>query len=222
MHIPRFVISGLSGGAGKTLLSLGLARAFARSGMKTRAFKKGPDYIDAAWLALAAKTPPANLDPFFTPGDQMLRLFLDGARGHDLALVEGNRGLFDGLDLAGTCSTAELARILNAPVILVVDCTKMTRTVAALVNGCVSFEENLHIGGVILNRTGNERHHGMVRKAVEQHCRVPVYGVLPRRAEPCMIDWNMGLSGIDELEHTDPLVESLAVLLEEHVGIESI
>lgn len=222
MHIPRFIISGLSGGAGKTMVSLGLARAFARRGLRLRAFKKGPDYIDAAWLALASRSPQGNLDPFFTPGNKLRRLFLKGAAGCDIALVEGNRGLFDGLDLEGSCSTAELARILDAPVILVVDCTKMTRTVAAVVNGCSSFEKNLRLGGVILNRTGNERHRAMVRKAVEDFCEIPVLGVLPRLAEPFMIERHMGLAGTDECAETDALLDSLAAYMEEHADVDAI
>lgn len=222
MRIPRLVISGLSGGAGKTMLSLGLARAFARRGLMVRAFKKGPDYIDAAWLALAARAPQANLDPFFTPGTKLRSLFCRGAKGCDLALVEGNRGLFDGLDLEGSCSTAEVARTLDAPVLLILDCTKMTRTVAAVVKGCLTFEENLRITGVILNRTGNERHRALVRKAVEDLCGVPVLGVLPRRPSPFMIERHMGLAGMDEFNHTDALLDSLADFMEAHTDIEGI
>ena len=222
MRIPRLVISGLSGGAGKTMFSLGLARAFARKKLSVRAFKKGPDYIDAAWLALAAGARQANLDPFFSPGGQMLRLFLEGAAGSDVALVEGNRGLFDGLDIHGSCSTAELSRALTAPVLLVLDCTKMTRTVAAVVTGCLTFEKNLHIGGVILNRTGTPRHRDMVRQAVEEFCPLPVLGVLPRLSAPFMLERHMGLAGVDEFAQADELLNSLADFVEEHADIDAI
>jgi cobyrinic acid a,c-diamide synthase len=215
--IPRVIISGLSGGAGKTMLSLGLARHYSRQGFAVRAFKKGPDYIDAAWLSLAARSPQANLDPFFTPGEALRALFQQGSRGYDLAVVEGNRGLFDGLDISGSCSTAEVSRVLRAPVLLVLDCTKMTRTAAALVKGCLRFEEGLRIGGVVLNRTGNERHQTMVRRAVEELAEVPVLGVLPRRQPPFIFERHMGLAGMDELERTDALLDSLADFVGEHV-----
>lgn len=222
MHIPRVIVSGLSGGAGKTMLSLGLARSFTRLGHTTRAFKKGPDYIDAAWLAKAARAPQANLDPFFTPGHSLVELFKEAAHGYSLAIIEGNRGLFDGLDLEGSCSTAEVARLLSTPVLLSIDCTKMTRTVAAMVKGCLSFEENLRIGGVLLNRTGNERHRNMVRRAVEDLCGVPVMGVLPRMASPFIIERHMGLAGMDECERTESLLDSLADFVEQHADISAI
>ena len=222
MHIPRLIISGLSGGAGKTMVSLGLARALVRSGLRVKAFKKGPDYIDAAWLALAARSPQGNLDPFFLPAPALRSLFLRGAAGHDLALVEGNRGIFDGLDLAGSCSTAELSRILQAPALLVLDCTKMTRTAAALVSGCLNFEPGLRIGGAILNRTGNPRHQSMVRRAVEELAGLPVLGVLPRRSSPFIVERHMGLAGLDEYARADEELDALAGFMADNVDMDAV
>ena len=222
MHIPRLIISGLSGGAGKTMVSLGLARALVRSGLRVKAFKKGPDYIDAAWLALAARSPQGNLDPFFLPAPALRALFRQGAAGHDLALVEGNRGLFDGLDLAGSCSTAELSRILLAPTLLVLDCTKMTRTAAALVSGCLNFEPGLRIGGAILNRTGNPRHQTMVRRAVEELAGLPVLGVLPRRSSPFIVERHMGLAGLDEYARADEELDALADFMAGNVDMDAV
>lgn len=222
MRIPRLIISGLSGGAGKTMLSLGLARAFARQGLPLRAFKKGPDYIDAAWLAAASQSPQGTLDPFFTPGEQLADLFVQEASGCALALVEGNRGLFDGLDINGSCSTAEVSRILRAPVLLVLDCTKMTRTVAAVVRGCLDFEEGVTIGGVILNRTGNQRHHTLARRAVEELTGVPVLGALPRRKDPFIAERHMGLAGLNECGATDSRLNALADFIAEHVDLDRV
>ena len=147
--LPRLCVTALAGGGGKTLLTLGLAGALRRQGLTVQPFKKGPDYIDAAWLALAAGRPCTNLDPYFLPPERLRALFVhtlrtacavfSGPGGADaagqaasvLGLVEGNRGLFDGLDVAGSCSTAALARELACPVLLSLDCTKMTRTAAA-------------------------------------------------------------------------------------------
>ncbi|MEG6551735.1 cobyrinic acid a,c-diamide synthase, partial [Desulfocurvibacter africanus] len=138
-RMPRVVLAGLSGGSGKTILSLGLCRALARSGLAVRPFKKGPDYIDAKWLGLAARATACNLDPHLMPPALLPMLFADRMAGFDLAVVEGNRGIFDGRDVQGTLSTAELSRQLKAPVILVLDCTKMTRTAAAIVAGIAAF-----------------------------------------------------------------------------------
>lgn len=203
------------------MLSLGLARAFARQGLSLRAFKKGPDYIDAAWLAAAARAPQATLDPFFTPGAQLTAHFINEALGRELALIEGNRGLFDGLDVNGSCSTAEVSRLLAAPVVLVLDCTKMTRTVAAVVRGCLDFEEGVVIGGVILNRTGNERHRALVRRAVEELTGVPVFGTLPRRDEPFITERHMGLAGLDECG-SNARLDDLAAFVSDHVDLDGV
>ncbi len=216
---PSCIVSGLSGGSGKTMVSLGLARAFLRQGYSVKTFKKGPDYIDAVWLALAARSPQGNLDPFFSSAVQVRQLFHAGSAGYDFALIEGNRGLFDGLDIAGSCSTAEVARILQIPVILVVDCTKMTRTVAALINGCANFEPGVTLGGVILNRTGNSRHQALVQQAVEELTPVPVLGVLPRRELSFISERHMGLTGTHEHMQAESLLDSLADFLSEHVDL---
>ena len=131
--IPRIVLAGLSGGTGKTIVSLALARAFRRSGKNVVPFKKGPDYIDAQWLGLAAGGPCPNLDPYFHSPETIRSIFFHKSRHADVSVIEGNRGLFDGMDEHGSCSTAELARVLDAPVILAIDCTKMTRTTAAVI-----------------------------------------------------------------------------------------
>jgi len=228
LHIPRVIITGLSGGAGKTLVSLGLTRALARQGRAVRAFKKGPDYIDATWLSLAARAPQGNLDPFFMPGTLLRDLFARMTVGYDLALVEGNRGLFDGLDIDGSCSTAEVSRILQAPLILVLDCTKMTRTVAALVKGCMTFEPGLAIGGVILNRTGNSRHRAMLQRAVEELCGVPVLGTLPRKTEGLIAERHMGLAspvgpaGAGGCAQADTLLDGVADFIAEHVDLAAV
>ena len=115
---PRLVVSGLSGGGGKTLLSLGLARALTLRGLRVKPCKKGPDYIDAAWLGLASGRTPTNLDPFFLTDARLRALFCTSFGDADLAIIEGNRGLYDGRDVQGSCSTATLARALGAPVLL--------------------------------------------------------------------------------------------------------
>ncbi|MDX9857442.1 MAG: cobyrinate a,c-diamide synthase [candidate division Zixibacteria bacterium] len=177
---PRLLIAGLSGDTGKTIVSLSLLRALRSRGVKVAPFKKGPDYIDAAWLGWAADTACRNLDTFMVPAESVRQRFGASSTGRDLALIEGNRGLFDGQDLEGTHSSASLARLLAAPVILVVDATKATRTLAALVMGAMVFEPGVAIAGVILNRVAGTRHESIARATIEQGCGIPVLGALPK------------------------------------------
>jgi cobyrinic acid a,c-diamide synthase len=195
---PRLVLAGLSGGGGKTIASLALCRAWRNQERALKPFKKGPDYIDAAWLAAAASLQTHNLDPFFLGPDALRAQFRHASRGFELSLVEGNRGLFDGKDVHGSCSTAELARILLAPVVLVLDATKMTRTAAAVVKGCKDFEPGLHLAGVILNRTAGERHRALLREAVESAAHVPVLGTLPKLPDNPIPERHMGLTSFLE------------------------
>ncbi len=178
---PRLVIAGLAGDSGKTLVSIGLAGALTSRGVVVAPFKKGPDYIDAAWLGLAAGRPGRNLDSFMMSPEAM-GSSLRKACGAGLALVEGNRGLYDGMDADGTHSTAELAKTIGAPVILVVDVTKSTRTVAAQVLGCQMMDPDLRLAGVVLNRVATARQEKIVRRAVESTTGIPVVGAIPRMA----------------------------------------
>ncbi len=225
--LPRLCVSALSGGGGKTLLSLGVARALSHAGITVRPFKKGPDYIDAAWLALAAGRPATNLDPFFLPPAGLRALFvramtaLAGDARDVLGLVEGNRGLFDGLDVRGSCSTAELARILDCPILLSLDCTKMTRTAAALVQGMLSFEAGLRFCGVVLNQVGSARHESLLRHALETYTDLPVLGALPRLAENPLPERHMGIACCGDTLAGDAQrrLDGLAALAREHLDL---
>jgi cobyrinic acid a,c-diamide synthase len=185
-------------------------------------FKKGPDYIDAAWLTSAAGASCRNLDLFLMSPPAIAASFADAARGADLAVIEGNRGLFDGMDAQGTCSTAELAKLLRSPVLLIVDCTKSTRTIAALVLGCMQLDPEVAIGGVILNRTAGPRHESLVREAIEGACRIPVMGAIPRDSRPCLPERHLGL--VPPQEHTERsrAIERIVELVERHVDREAI
>ncbi len=176
---PRLVIAGLAGDSGKTLVSAGLVRLLTSRGLAVAPFKKGPDYIDAGWLGAAARRPGRNLDTFLMARPAIGEALRRGGRA-DLALIEGNRGLFDGLDAQGSHSTAELAKILRAPVVLVVDVTKVTRTAAAMVLGCRALDRSLDLRGVVLNRVGSRRHEQVVREALEAAGAPPVLGAIPR------------------------------------------
>ncbi len=223
---PRLIVAGLSGGAGKTILSLGLARALSRSRSQIiQTFKKGPDYIDAAWLGLAAQAETSNLDPFLLDSGTLAQLFLDRSAHAHISIIEGNRGLFDGKDRDGSCSTAELARQLQAPVLLVMDATKMTRTAAALVHGCKTFEPDLRLAGVICNRTAGERHRAILKETIEHYTSVPVLGMLPK-AEKLIPERHMGLFSYHEQDEGGPdaetVLNSLADMVEEHIDLDAV
>jgi cobyrinic acid a,c-diamide synthase len=218
---PRVVIAGLSGDSGKTLLSLGVARALARRGLTIAPFKKGPDYIDAAWLGAAAGAQGRNLDTFMMDfaaiGSGLAR-----ALPADLALVEGNRGLFDGLDSAGSHSTAELAKLLGAPVLLVVDVTKMTRTAAALVQGCTTLDPQLHLAGVLLNRVGTVRQERVIREALVSSGGPPVLGALPRLEDELLPGRHLGLVTSVEHPRREESIDRASQAVETHVDLDAL
>ncbi len=221
--ISRLVISAQRGGAGKTLCTLGLLAALKAQGQRVIPFKKGPDYIDAGWLSFAAGSPCYNLDPFFMSEQTIVSSFLAHTLDKEgIAIVEGNRGLLDGVDLEGTCSTAQLARLLKAPVLLVLDCTKVTRTLAAFVKGCLVLEEGVHIGGVILNHVVRARHEHIIRHSIEYYTGVPVLGALPRLKNFVFPMRHLGLLPWQEHHDGAQIVHLLRDVLAENVDLERI
>ncbi len=192
-EFPRLIIAALRGGSGKTIVSIGIIAALRARGKFVAPFKKGPDYIDAGWLALAAGRPCYNLDTFLLNADLIRSSFCIHASPADLALIEGNRGLYDGIDLDGTTSTAELAKLLKAPVVMCVDCTKTTRTMAAVLDGCVRFDPEVMVGGVILNHVAGARHESILRRSIEHFSGVPVIGAIPKLDRPVFPERHMGL-----------------------------
>ena len=224
MHVnkPRILVAGLRGGSGKTLLSLGLAASFRSRGLIVAPFKKGPDYIDASWLSRASGRPCRNLDLFLFPPATALGSFADSSVGADIALVEGNRGLFDGMDAEGTYSSAELAKLLKAPVLLSVDVTKTTRTAAALVLGCQTMDPDLLIAGVVLNRTAGSRHESVLRQSIEGICGVPVLGAVPKLPEDFFPERHLGLVPPQETEDIDDPLVRVAEVAEQYLELDQI
>lgn len=222
LHYPRIAIAALKGGAGKTVISTGIIMALRHRGLKIVPFKKGPDYIDAGWLALAAQRPCYNLDPFLMEKEQVLLSFKSRARTGECAIIEGNRGLYDGTDEAGTYSTAELSKLLEAPVILVLDCSKVTRTAAAMVLGCQKFDPAVSIKGVILNQIARSRHEAMIRNTIEQYCGLPVIGALPRLPEGELPERHMGLTPIFEHGASSQALVSIKNIVESYVDLDKL
>ncbi|MBA4371577.1 MAG: cobyrinic acid a,c-diamide synthase [Thermodesulfovibrio sp.] len=219
---PRIVIAGLRGGSGKTTLSLGLIASLAGRGRKIVPFKKGPDYIDAGWLASAAGRQCYNLDPFLIGSRKILDSFTGHAGGADLAVIEGNRGLYDGMDAAGTYSTAELAKMLGAPVILIMDCTKATRTAAAMVYGMLKFDRRVDIRGVVLNQIAGKRHEAVIREAVEKYCGIPVLGALPKLRTGLLSERHMGLTPFQEHGDVKAAISEVGEIIARYVDIDRI
>ncbi|PIE66485.1 MAG: cobyrinic acid a,c-diamide synthase [Desulfobacterales bacterium] len=218
-RIAGLIVAGLRGGAGKTVVSLGIARAWTQGNYHVSVFKKGPDYIDAGWLSQAAGRPCYNLDTFMCHPSTVQNSFFRHSAGSDIAVVEGNRGLYDGLDYQGSTSTAELAKLLGLPVLLVVDCTKSTRTIAALVMGCSCFDPDVRICGVVLNYLAGNRHENIIRKSIETSCQIPVLGAIPRFSEKDFPERHMGLVTADEHSSPDHSIDLAADIVNQYLDL---
>ena len=219
---PRLVIAGLRGGAGKTTVSLGLISAWRERGLSIVPYKKGPDYIDAGWLSSAAGRPCYNLDPFLISKEKILYSFQGHFNNADCAVIEGNRGLYDGLDSAGTYSTAELAKMLKAPVVLVMDCTKMTRTAAAVLLGIQKFDRKVDIAGVVLNQIAGARHEKIIRDTIDKYCRVPVLGALPKLKTNLLSERHMGLTPFQEHAEVEEALSRAGDIARQYIDLDSV
>jgi cobyrinic acid a,c-diamide synthase len=220
-NFPRVVISALRGGSGKTVISIGVIAALKARGNSVVPFKKGPDYIDAGWLALAAGRPCYNLDSFLLSAEAIRRSFCFHSQESDSAVIEGNRGLYDGIDLDGVTSTAELAKLLHAPVVLCLDCTKTTRTMAAVVCGCIGFDPALAIRGVILNRVAGARHESILRRSIEHYSGVPVIGAVPKLGRDIFPERHMGLVPTPEHDWAADSIHAIARVASEHIDLKA-
>ena len=201
--MPRVVIAGVASGVGKTTVATGLMAALAGRGLRVAPAKVGPDFIDPGYHALATGRPGRNLDPYLVGEDLVAPLFAHGASGADVAIVEGVMGLFDGrLAPAGDgapdeASTAHVARLLDAPVVLVVDVRGMARSVAALVGGYAAFDRRVRVAGVIANRVGSDRHAAAVADALAP-LGIPLLGALRREDALAAPSRHLGLVPVDE------------------------
>lgn len=219
MHSKGIVVAGLAGGSGKSVVSVGLTTAFSRAGRRVVPFKKGPDYIDAGWLQIAAGGKCYNLDPYLMSEEIIKGSFEDHSQGGDLVIVEGNRGLYDGVNVSGGYSTAELAVMLQLPVLLVVNCTKTTRTIAAMVLGCQKFDERIDICGVVLNQIATERQRRIITESVESYTGIPVLGAIPRQKRDVFPMRHLGMIPHQEYTGSEDALQFLADLMVNHVDL---
>jgi cobyrinic acid a,c-diamide synthase len=221
-NVSRIVLAALKGGAGKTFITLGLVAALRKRGLSQAVFKKGPDYIDAGWLGSAAGSDCYNLDSYLFGAEIIQASFVRRSLGKDIAVIEGNRGLFDGVDADGSYSTAELAKLLKAPVILIVDATKVTRTAAALVLGCTGLDSHLNLQGVILNRVAGARHETILRQAIEDATPIPVIGSVNKLPLENFPQRHLGLLPLHEHPRAADFIDQASVVVEESVEVDRI
>jgi cobyrinic acid a,c-diamide synthase len=222
-NFPRITISGLSGDSGKTVVSCGLLSYLKEKGLNVAGFKKGPDYIDAAWLSLASGLPARNLDTYMMGFQKVKRSFLKNACEHGINIIEGNRGIFDGVDSKGIHSTAELAKLIKSPVVIVHDISKTTRTAAASILGCKMLDPDLNIKGVILNKVAGERHETVTRTAIEEITGIPVIGSIPKLPGNLILPSRyLGLITPGEYEQKSLFLQELENIIKNNINIDEI
>jgi len=218
---PRILISALRGSSAKTIISLGITVAFRKRGVKIFPYKKGPDYIDAAWLTKAAGEMCRHLDPYIMGESGVKKVFHSRIDSKALSIIEGNRGLFDGVDIHGTYSTARVARLLKIPVILIVDCTKTTNTIAPLILGCQKFDPKVLLKGVILNHVAGKRHGDVISKSIKHHTGLPVLGILPN-LDLHLPERHLGLTTVWESDDFKKTLQTLGDIAVQHLALDKI
>ena len=215
-------ISAAHKSSGKTTVSIGLCAALARRGLHVQSFKKGPDYIDPIWLGMATGRPCYNLD-FFTAGKQdTLEDFARRSQSADISIIEGNKGLHDGLDLDGSNSNAALAKSLQSPVILAVDARGTMRGIAPLLIGYQVFDSDVNIAGVIANMTGGSRHESKLRAAVEHYTDIPFLGALGRDSSISLNEQHIGLIPGNEDPDSASKISNIADAVINHIDLDKI
>jgi cobyrinic acid a,c-diamide synthase len=218
----RLFVSAAHKSSGKTTLCIGLAAALRARGEAVQPFKKGPDYIDPLWLGLAAGRPCYSLDPYLSGADELRAEFARRMQGASLGLVEGNKGLYDGLALDGSNSNAALAAMLGAPVVLVIDARGMTRGIAPLILGFQAFDRNIRIAGVILNQLGGARHEAKLRAVIAHYTGVPVLGAVQHDERLAILERHLGLVPSNEAEAARARVEEIAARVAAQVDLDAL
>jgi len=217
--MSRFLISAAHKSSGKTTITVGLCAALSAQGLVVQPFKKGPDYIDPMWLAQASGRDCFNLDPFLSTPDEITASFTRHAALADISIVEGNKGLYDGLALDGSNSNAALAHLLELPVVLVLDARGMTRGIAPLILGYQAFDPRIRIAGVILNQLGGARHESKLRAVIEHYTDVPVLGAIGHDARLALVERHLGLMPNHELDDAAQRVRAMGDLITQQVDL---
>jgi cobyrinic acid a,c-diamide synthase len=219
-HVSAIYLSAAHKSSGKTTLAIGLARALVKRGIALQPFKKGPDYIDPLWLSVAAGRDCYNLDFYTQSRDEILHNYANYMSGMEMALIEGNKGLFDGMDIKGSNSNAAMAAYLDSPVVLVINCRGMTRGIAPLLLGYQAFDSNIDIAGVILNQVGGSRHQSKLIQVVEHYTDIPVLGAIQADSRLQIDERHLGLMPSNERETSEQIIQLLADTVAAHVDID--
>ena len=218
--MPHVVISAAHKSSGKTTVSIGLCAALKDRGLGVQPFKKGPDYIDPMWLASASGRDCYNLDFFTMQHEEINQTFERYNHDADISIIEGNKGLYDGLDLDGSNSNAALASLINAPVVLVLDARGMTRGIAPLILGYQAFDENINIAGVILNQLGGSRHESKLRRVIEHYTDVKVIGAIHKHDDMAIVERHLGLVPSNESESAANYISNISKHIKSSVDLE--
>jgi len=220
--MSRLLISAAHKSSGKTTITLGLCAALAERGLAVQPFKKGPDYIDPMWLGKAAGRPCYNLDFYCMSHPEILTTVGQRSMTADISLIEGNKGLYDGLDLDGSNSNAALAKLTNTPVVLVLDARGMTRGIAPLILGNQAFDADVRIAGVILNQLGGSRHEAKLRAVIQHYTDVPVLGGVHRNREMEITERHLGLIPSNEETSSMRRIGQIRNIINDHVDIDGL
>ncbi|MBW7850186.1 MAG: cobyrinate a,c-diamide synthase [Rhodospirillales bacterium] len=220
--MARFVVSAAHKSSGKTTVTIGLCAALAARGLKVQPFKKGPDYIDPMWLSQAAGRTCRNLDFYTQPPADMRETFARHAADADVNIVEGNKGFYDGVDLEGADCTAALAKLLDAPAVLVIDTGGMTRGIAPLLRGYQTFDPAVRIAGVILNKVSGPRHERKLRQVVEHYTDIPILGAIPRSPALEIVERHIGLVPTNEAAQAATVIDAIAQAIAGHVDLDAV
>ena len=218
--MQRVFISAAHKSSGKTTLTLGLCAALNARGLSVAPYKKGPDYIDPMWLSRASNNDCHNLDFQTMSNDEMLATISLYSKDADISIIEGNKGLFDGVAIDGSNSNAAVAELTKSPVVLVIDTQGMTRGIAPLLLGYQAFNNDINIAGVILNKVGGPRHEKKLRDVIKQYTNITVVGAVPRLKELNITERHLGLIPSNESADTDEVISKIAAVIEKHVDLE--
>jgi cobyrinic acid a,c-diamide synthase len=222
MNLPRIIIAGTHSGVGKTTLTLGIISALRQRGLSVQAFKTGPDYIDPTYHAQVSGKACVNLDSWLVSKDTVMELFKRRAEDADISVIEGVMGLYDGLKGREQGSTGHLAKILNSPVILILDGRSLSRSAGAIALGYKEFDRDVDIAGILLNNIAGENHYHYIKAAIERRTRIPVLGYLPRDPNLKLSERHLGLIPLEEKRLDIDFYKRLSKLVEDNIDLSRI
>ena len=220
--MASLLISATRKSSGKTSVGIGLAALLHSHGDEVQTFKKGPDYIDSMWLSRASQRPCINLDFYTMSRDEIERVYDQYRTGARVVIVEGNKGLFDGMDVKGSDCNAALAKLLDLPIILLVDAKGITRGIAPLLHGYKTFDEDIHIAGVVLNKVAGDRHERKLRDAIAHYTDIEVLGAIHRSKEMEIEERHIGLVPSYEDRIAQRRVQVIADVISQSVDVDKI